>query len=226
MDDTLLAARLVLYALFQRTFASEPDDGLFEMIDSEVASDACAAFASALELGDGKSFADAFGRFRDESLNAWACSPERVRADYTRLFVGPAALPSPPWESAHRQGALFQTSTLEVRRAYAAQGLAAEGSPREADDHLAMELDFMRVLCERAIAALGAEDVQCAQCCIDAQRSFLDEHLLVWVGSFAQGLAREDATVYPVCASLVGLFVRLDRDVAARDPVLRGEGAA
>lgn len=219
MDETLWAARLVLYALFQKAFGAEPESSLFDLIDGEVVLEACDAFAEALDEGEGCSFKASFGSFREDAATAWSRSPEGVRADYTRLFVGPAALPAPPWESVHRQGALFQTSTLEVRRAYVAQGLVAEGSPRVADDHLAMELDFMRALCSRALASLHSGDVQCAERCIGAQRTFLDEHLLVWTGSFAAALAREEASVYAGCGTLLALFVQLDRGIAARYPV-------
>lgn len=219
MEETLWAARLVLYALFQKAFGAEPDDVLFDLVKGEVASEACDVFAAELDEEEGRMFRAAFDRLRVDAATAWTRSPEGVRADYTRLFVGPAALPAPPWESVHRQGALFQTSTLEVRRAYAAQGLAAEGSPRVADDHLAMELDFMRTLCSRALASLRSGDVQCAERCIEAQRTFLDEHLLVWTGSFAAALAREEASVYAGSGTLLALFVQLDRGIAARHRV-------
>lgn len=216
MDDTLLAARLVLYALFQRAFASEPDDDLFDLIGDEVSAEAVGTFVAALDEEEGRAFEDAFRRFHGAALDSWRGAPDRVRADYTRLLVGPAALPAPPWESAFRHGALFQTSTLEVRRAYAAQGLAVEGGPRIADDHVATELDFMRTLSARAIASLHVGDVQCGQRCIEAQQRFLDEHLLVWVGSFSDALAREQAAVYPACGALLGRFVQLDSRVLAR----------
>ncbi|MEI3231097.1 MAG: molecular chaperone TorD family protein, partial [Gordonibacter pamelaeae] len=43
----------------------------------------------------------------------------QLRSVYTKLFIGPAKLPAPPWESVYATGGrplLFQESTLAVRR--------------------------------------------------------------------------------------------------------------
>ena len=50
---------------------------------------------------------------------------DAARDEYTRLFVGPGALPAPTWESPDltKEPTLFQENTLAVRAAYRAHGV-------------------------------------------------------------------------------------------------------
>ena len=102
--------------------------------------------------------------------------------DFNRLFVGPGEMLAPPWESVHRSKTklTFQESTLQVRGLYEAFGVQAPALHREPDDHLALELDFLATLSERAVEAAGADDGEQLRQCWRAQRDFLQDHLLAW----------------------------------------------
>ena len=112
-----LAARQYAYLLFQRLFGAEPSGELFSAIDVAVARD---AFDIACGAADGEpSFRELLGVL-ESAAGADAGGLDAWKAEYTRLFVGPAALPAPPWESVYTSHGrlVMQPSTLEVRSAY------------------------------------------------------------------------------------------------------------
>lgn len=61
------------------------------------------------------------------------------------MFIGPRELPAPPWESSYlnEDKLLFQEETLQVRMSYLKYNFIPKNYPHEADDHIALELDFM-----------------------------------------------------------------------------------
>jgi TorA maturation chaperone TorD len=99
---------------------------------------------------------------------------------------------------------------------YRAFGFNSGGRSRERPDHLAVELEFMYVLCLKEAYALSMSLSTDAQICRDAQRSFLNDHLAAWVGLFAQALNKSvsaglDRSVldgpYPLLGQLTFNFV-------------------
>ena len=102
--------------------------------------------------------------------------------DFNRLFVGPGEMLAPPWESVHRSRTklTFQEPTLQVRAPYEAFGVQAPALHREPDDHLALELDFLATLSERAVEAGDRGDGDQLEGCLRAQQAFLRDHLLAW----------------------------------------------
>jgi TorA maturation chaperone TorD len=52
------------------------------------------------------------------------------------------------------------------------------------DDHLSFELEFLSILCDRAIAALEDGDFGLALETVRLQREFLDMHILSWFDRF------------------------------------------
>jgi TorA maturation chaperone TorD len=134
--------------------------------------------------------------------------------DFTRLFVGPGKMEADPWESLHlsKENVLFQAVTLEVRRSYVASGFIPQSYPNVADDHIALELDFMAALANRAQDAYQEADIEKTRIALVASRDFLDEHLLVWVPSFAERLARaKHSQFYGKAGAVLNVFLPIDR---------------
>ena len=207
----LLANRLFLYRYLWRAFAAEPDDAFLAVAKSNHPDDACALVSSDATLIQ-QDIAEAV-------RSGIAAGPEglsSLRAQYTRLFVGPASLPAPPWESVYACGdnLLFQASTLDVRADYRSAGFVAAGSPHEADDHLATELDFMATLAEQSCQACEAGDGDAVRAGLESQRSFLEHHLGVWVKRFAERL---EAHAGEEVAGFYGAFTRLCVEVCRYD---------
>lgn len=183
-DDAVMVVlqnRWFLYALFERIFASEPDWALVNLLRGEhVRDEFCLLDGGGQAENLLKSALGGAARENEEAL-------EVLREEYTRLFIGPAKLPAPPWESVYvsPDHLLFQASTLAVREAYAKEGFQAAGYPHEADDHIATEFGFMAALAKRAIDAYDAGDFEACRAALESQACFLEEHLLLWVREFS-----------------------------------------
>ncbi|WP_417143291.1 TorD/DmsD family molecular chaperone [Raoultibacter massiliensis] len=212
----ILAARHYLYALFHGLFGVEPSEAFFSSIDHRVARE---AFGLVFECGSDDELlaADLVDLLeRDGRLLG------ELRAEYTRLFIGPGALPVSPWESVHvtKEEILFNEVTLEVRDFYRRFGFLPEGYPRVADDHIALELDFLTRLAAAALDSYAAEERECGRI-LSASVAFLNAHLGVWVGEFASGLRkREGNRLYSLAARVLEAFV--EQDVRAIGGILNG----
>lgn len=207
--EALLAARNFLYSYLSRAFAAEPDEAFLEIVKSDYTYDMWT-------LLDGR------GGEAEKLQRALAVLAEKpfalaeLRSEYTRLFVGPDQLPAPPWESIYVSGEalLFQKSTLAVRDAYRASGFRAAGYPREADDHIATELNFMAVLAERAYRAYGSCEHGALLDSLDAHERFLGHHTALWLGAFAERLeACGVSEFYASFAALSVLFCTHESEV-------------
>ncbi|KAB1197463.1 MULTISPECIES: molecular chaperone [Haloferax] len=100
-----------------------------------------------------------------------------LRAEYTRLFIGPVGPPCPPYESVYRDadapdefGPVNGPATMAVRRWYAEFGVAPSSDHTDLPDHIATELEFAAHLAEKGLD--------------ERLEQFLDEHLRVWAAEF------------------------------------------
>lgn len=210
-----LASRVPLYALLQRAFGVHPDERLLDVIaDDRVQVCIDVLFGETDEADVRAGFSamkERIAEQRESDLDALLRSCER---DYTHLFIGPEKLVAPPWESVYRtnERELFSKHTLAVRQAYKQQGFLPGGYPREADDHLAFELDFMRALAESSLERCqGGEDVGPL---LQAQRAFIDEHLGRWAKRWARDVGAADlGALYPSLADLMVALVEADSDL-------------
>lgn len=111
--------------------------------------------------------------------------------EFTRLFRGlhPLESPPPPYESVYGDGGLlYGPSTMEVARTY--RRFRLEGKNNEPPDHIALELDFMRFLCQKeAQAQQGREE---AKGWLREEGAFLEEHLVTWVPALCRNIRGSD----------------------------------
>jgi TorA maturation chaperone TorD len=240
--EATLAARHYLYTLFQSLLGNEPSPERLDAVSLPLVQE---AFAILGMDGDGNAAAGNAAAGNDaqdklpigeleqtppqtppqtplralqQTLQQAPHDQEGLTIEYTRLFVGPNKLPAPPWESVYisRERTLFQRPTLEVRDSYRSQGLIPELYPKVADDHIALELDFLRLLAGRAQAAFQIDEHESYQEALGATAEFLDEHLLRWVDGFAQDMARSGVgTFYPALAQMMAAYVRRDAAIVA-----------
>ena len=91
-----------------------------------------------------------------------------------------------PYESVYTSegGLMMQEAYAEVLHVYRNAGFAKNPGFKEPEDHLAVELAFMALLCGRAVEALRAGDEAGAERQLRAQREFLCDHLLNWIDRF------------------------------------------
>ncbi|MFW6265495.1 MAG: TorD/DmsD family molecular chaperone [Halanaeroarchaeum sp.] len=117
-----------------------------------------------------------------------AVALDALRAEHTRLFVGPGELPCPPYESVYRDdgGQVLGPSTEAVVAWYRTFGVGLDPAVRDLPDHVAVELEFLAHLQRRGETAT-----------VDR---FLAEHPRRWVPAFCDRV--EAATREPFYRAL------------------------
>ncbi len=118
---------------------------------------------------------------------------EALSASFTKFFRGLVPYIPPPYESVYKGEQLFGAATDNVIQAYRSFSMELGDSYKgEPPDYLGFELDFMRFLCEREAEALDKEDSEKLQHTVEAEKRFLEEHLLTWIRRFQDIVRRFD----------------------------------
>ena len=152
-----------------------------------------------------------------------------LAVDYARAFIGSGALDARaayPSESVYTSntGLTMQDARDQVLAIYRSQGLDRSDAWGEGEDHLALELLFLKEMSERTRAALEAGDDEEAASLLTVPRNFLDDHILNWVGMLAQDVPEyTKLDFYRAFADLTLAYAREDRDLLVE---LVGEGEA
>lgn len=189
----LLECRLQAFDVLRRTFLEEPTmKFLAEFKEEEMV----ATFPFACESEYMVKGVELLNQFIMNNNLSCEKVHNSLHWDYTRMFIGPYELPSPPWESAYltEERLLFQEVTLNVRRAYLKYSFLPKDFGHEADDHLGLELDFMFQLTQLAINELEKENIAGYLQILQDQKSFLEEHLLKWVPALSDKVVESATT--------------------------------
>jgi TorA maturation chaperone TorD len=223
--NTLLEARVFAYDLLRQTYLAEPLEGFYSTLKEE---DFLHAFPFANEsdlIQEGVQLATGYLEAHDANQEE---ALDRLRGEYTRLFIGPAELPAPPWESVYlsRDRLLFQKQTMEVRRVYRKFGYVPTNYPHEADDHLGLELDFMFRLASRTKEETSQNYLDSAFDLLQEQASFLEDHLLEWVPELCEDILQAaETSFYQGMAKILHGYLQHDREVIDElSEVLREKG--
>ena len=207
-----LAARAGVYRSLQNALGNEPSLEMLEQLSTEATQSVFLLF----DQGQG-AYHQAIENFFEVSKNNKEEGAEALYAlegRFTRLFVGPGGTEGNPWESFYlnTDKTIRQGVTLEVRKKYVAQGFIPRAYPSVSDDHVAIELDFLTKLAERAEKAWHESDKKTAIEALDATEVFLREHLMKWTGLFAEALskAKHGASFYQEAAEVLDAFVPID----------------
>lgn len=204
--EEIASARRYAYAAFQRLMGDKPTQELFELLDLDVLR---MAFEVVGALPEASAQVDALV----DQLEAAPGNLDQVASEYARIFVGPTALPAPPWESVYRdkKRLLMTATTLSVREYYKACGYEAQLRQHVPDDHLAIELDFLAALAQETLDACAAGDEEVAQRTFDTGTAFAKAHLALWAGNFAADLRdRDGSCFYCALADALASFVSVD----------------
>ncbi len=131
--------------------------------------------------------------------NLWEESLTELAIDYAKTFLGngvDAFSAAYPYESVYtsEKRLMMQDARDEVLAIYRAYGIEKQDSWKEGEDHVALELEFMRVLCQRTLDALAAGDEDEASHLLLSQRNFLEEHLATWVPMMTADMRRFSKT--------------------------------
>jgi TorA maturation chaperone TorD len=199
---TALAKRYSIYTLFKRYYQGEWRQG----------SEVMEAVQKYLAINQQVKSA------RDES------SDDEVNYEYNRLFVGPAKLLAPPYESAYRNclGLVMQGETLAVRNAYREAGIEVGDKNAIPDDHLGLEFEFICFLLAQAGQKLEAEDLVAANSYLTLYQNFLQEHIVSWVFQHCNDILQHGKT--SLCRGVAVALVDFLQAEEARSSSKEGSG--
>ena len=148
--------------------------------------------------------------------NLWTESLTELAVDYVRSFLGnhvDSYGAAYPYESVYtsEKRLLMQEARDEVLAIYRSFGIEKRDDWNEGEDHIALELEFMRYLNERCVKAFKDSDVNEATRLLVAQRNFLQYHLVSWVPMMTADLKHFAKTkMYQGLAYLTEGFLRTD----------------
>jgi TorA maturation chaperone TorD len=143
----------------------------------------------------------------------------RLQEEYVQLFVlSPEYVPCLPCESAYLPSPVAPGWTaISLEQEYAGDGLGLSPALQEAPDHVAVELEFMALLCGREAEAWEAERPVKGVEILRRQAAFLDEHLGRWLPRFAAAVAgKGESELYTSVTQAACAFIAHDRDLAKR----------
>lgn len=138
--------------------------------------------------------------------------------DYARAFLGSGVLNGNaafPYESVYtsEHALLMQEARDEVLAIYRANGMQIHKDWNDPEDHIALELEFMRLMCSRTSKALEEDSpAGTTEALIAVQYSFLVLHLLRWAERFCADVRRfAETDFYHAAAQLMETFLVDDR---------------
>ena len=123
-----------------------------------------------------------------------------LAVDYVRAFIGSG---NDGFSAAYPYESVYTSP----------KRLMMQDSWKEGEDHIALELEFEQILCERAIRAYEAGDEDECLKLLLSQRNFLEDHLLAWYPMMAADLQKFPQTdFYKGLGKLTDGFLRNDRE--------------
>lgn len=194
-----------VYALLSRCYETEVDAAFAEELAGE------ASLAS-----DDPALADGFAALQADLSDCDEDALEQLAVVFDRAFFGMGprtAQKAFPYESVYTSegGLMMQDAYSEVLRVYRGAGFAKNPGFKEPEDHLAVELAFMALLCGRAVEALRAGDEAGAERQLRAQLAFVQEHLLNWIERFAADVRKAaEGGFYFHLATFTEAYLRAD----------------
>lgn len=139
-----------------------------------------------------------------------------VIADYSALFLNMSKHPVSTYESVwvSPNNMLMQEPRNEVVEAYLKAGFSQDKEVHLPEDHIATELEFMGILCEKEIAAISHGDAENSEYYATMQKDFYSQHLHKWVYSFCDDVKLKAKTDFYVgTAQLLEGFMQLEEDL-------------
>ena len=202
----LLESRSATYALLARLYRKEIDQELLDELHEML---------YPMATGD-DNVDEGYLLIATFLSNLWTDSLTELSIDYVQCFIGhgiDAFSAAYPFESVYtsEKRLLMQDARDEVLAVYRAYGMDKADDWKEGEDHIALELEFEQVMCDRTIEALRAGDEDTAYSLLTTQRNFLADHLCAWVPMMTSDLKKFARTkMYQGLAYLTEGFLDTD----------------
>jgi len=133
--------------------------------------------------------------------------------DWTRLFRGVVRDGIlPPYESLYQAERLQKKTAQEINRLFSKMGVQVPDEWHQPSDYIGVELDFMRLLCEKEWRHRDNGERNALREAVETEKSFLEDHLTLWVPIFYERMLKEAREEYYLgIAHLTLGLVGLDR---------------
>lgn len=187
-----------------------PDDGFSEFFGNDALR---FRLAQALAAWDDPSAADLSGNLESAWTLATTTDMDELQSAHRRLFGHVVRGKCPPYELEYgRREILQQASELaDLAGFYAAFGMQLNDDAHERPDHVCAECEFMSVLAAKEAHALEKKDDEARTVIVDAGRSFLADHLGLWLPAMARRLRDADPDgFYGAMGRLAGSLIELE----------------
>lgn len=177
--------RAAQYALLSRLYEKEVDDELLDgLCGMKLRSDL-----------ENEQIDAAYRLMAGYLSTRWERTVEDLRIDYARVFFGNGMSgidAAYPFESVHTSSErlMMQDARDEVLALFRAEGFVKSEDFKDNEDHMAMLLSYERLLCDKAAEAAERGDAGRASAKLEAQRNFLNDHLLNWVYLLAEQMEK------------------------------------
>ncbi|MDR1083023.1 MAG: molecular chaperone TorD family protein [Coriobacteriales bacterium] len=141
-----------------------------------------------------------------------------LSVDYARTFIGHgnnAYSAAYPFESVYtsEKRLMMQEARDEFIDIYHAAGMEISEGWKDPEDHIALELEYLQILCGHTTETLDKNEDEHALELLDKQREFLAEHLAAWAPMMTADMKRFAQTeFYQGLACLTEGFLKVDRD--------------
>lgn len=139
-------------------------------------------------------------------------------AQFASLLLNMCADPVYPYESTYtsNERLLMQNAQTKVVAAYRSAGFKSSDSVTIPEDHIGIEFEFMARLCQKELDALQAEDSQTVAEIREAQKQFLQDHLMNWVPQMCDDLnKRAKSSLYKGLAETTKQFLEFEAEELA-----------
>lgn len=134
------------------------------------------------------------------------CDVPDLEATYSELFGHAVRGACPLYELEYGQAEIVQQAgeLADIAGFYGAFGLESMPGSMERVDHVAVECEFMSVLCAKQASGMLTSDSEMVDICYDAERTFLREHLARWLPAICRRVAKSDSNGFYGRLALVG----------------------
>ena len=142
-----------------------------------------------------------------------------LRKDFAHLFFVKNKGVVSPYESVYLgcDRLLMQEPYEQVLEFYNSVGVIRAGTSQEIEDHIAVECEFMGILCELCLDALNKNDEKKYHYWISCQQSFLYDHLGRWAPQLCEDmLGRTKSLFYEGIAYMTRGFIETEMNEGRR----------
>ena len=180
-----MESRAATYGLLARLFRREVDQPLLDDLKT-----------MHFPLNTGNRSVDEGYRLMAGYLSTtWENTLTELAADYLRAFLGHGIdghSAAYPYESVYtsERRLLMQDARGEILALFRANGLEKDPSFKDAEDHIALELEFMQLMALRCAEALRAGNDEEALALVRSQATFMEDHLMNWAPLFTMEMLK------------------------------------